>query len=91
MVEDFLISEGATHLLDQRKKPLSETARRELICLLHEYIVLKFGAYPTSDQKESVASSIVFLFPSLKSTRDKKGTVSSEGGQHEIRISYSCM
>lgn len=76
MLEDFLIREGAVHLLAQRKKPLTEMSRRELIRHAGEFMVSKFGSLPTANQKEAMASAIVFLFPSLKSIRSKTGTVS---------------
>lgn len=76
MLEDYLISENGTNLLSQRKKPLTEKDRKRLIRHIYEYVISRFGAYPTKEQKEALSQAVVFLFPSLKSNRGETGTVS---------------
>lgn len=75
-LKEFLISAGATHLLDTRHQRLSEKHRRQLIRYVAEFAMVKFGDLPKPEQKEAVAKAVIFLFPPLKSTTSKTGTVS---------------
>lgn len=77
-LKEYLISVGATRLLDTRHHRLSEKYRRQLIRHVAEFAMLKFGDLPKPEQKEAVAKAVIFLFPPLKSTTSKTGTVSFE-------------
>lgn len=75
-LETYLISVGATNLLERKKQCLTEKSRRELIRHVFEYQTSRFGKDPNDDQKKAIDKAVVFLFPSLKSNGKKGDTVS---------------
>lgn len=73
----FLKSRGIARALNEQnaKIKITETAERQLIDGLADFIIDRFGYYPNREQKIDVCKAAVRLFPYLYVKRSKIGGI----------------
>lgn len=76
-VKEYIIESNGFHILTAftKNQCLSDKDRKELVRILTQFLVKKFGFYPSKEEKLSVAKIAVDIFPSYKSSSKYLGAV----------------